>query len=112
MTDKEVTEIILSYSLLIALFTSLSWYGLYSLIHNWKKKKAFFIINSVIIIFYTIYFINGRIYHSEYGGALVWPFYLALLFLAHNVLLLIVAMVIRKKLKRQRMSPDFKQPEL
>ena len=101
MTAKEVNEIIFGYSLMIVLFTSISWYGIHYFIQNWDKKKAFFIINAVILVLYAIYFINGRIYHSEYGGALVWEFYLALIFLVHNVVLLIIALVIRTRLKKK-----------
>ncbi|MBB5284000.1 hypothetical protein HNQ92_002143 [Rhabdobacter roseus] len=107
MTAKEIIELIFSNTLFIAFFTLISGFFLNHFLVEWKKKKVFYIINAIILLLYSIYFINGRIYHSEYGGALVWELYFYFIVLFHFVVLLIFAIVKSYTLKTK--LPDLDQ---
>jgi uncharacterized membrane protein YhaH (DUF805 family) len=97
MVPKEVVEEIAKYLLGLTVLVSFLWYVIYRHLEGWSKRKPFIYINAVILIIYTIYFINGRICHSEYGGALVWDFYMLLVPFIHTILMGVASLIVKKK---------------
>jgi hypothetical protein len=100
MIPLEVFEVITKLLLAIVVWVSLTWYGLYKFIGEWSLKNLVFLFNGFILFCYTAYMINGRTYHSEYGGALVWEFYLLIVPLFHTVILGLISLILRIRLKR------------
>lgn len=97
---EEVVEGIAKFLLGLIILISFFWYVIYRLIERWSKRRVFILINASILVVYTIYFINGRIYHSEYGGTLVWGFYMMLVPLVHAIIMGIAALIFRKAVDR------------
>lgn len=100
MVPEEVVKEIVEYLLVLTILILILWYAFYRLMEGWSKQKAFIFINASLLIIYTVYFINGRIYHSEYGGALVWDFYMLLVPFVHTVIMGITAFVVKKKVNK------------
>ncbi len=100
MVPNEVVEEIAKYLLGLTVLVSFLWYVIYRLMEGWSKRKSFIFINASILVIYTIYFINGRIYHSEYGGALVWGFYMLLVPFVHTIIMGIVTFIINRNVNR------------
>jgi hypothetical protein len=100
MVQNEVVEEIAKHLLGLAVLISFLWYVMYRYMERWSKRKPFIFINALILIIYTIYFINGRIYHSEYGGALVWEFYMLLIPFIHTVILGVATVLISRNVNR------------
>lgn len=65
-------------NLLLIIIILIYWGTLLWLASKRKYSKKTLIINGLINIIYTAYFLYGLIYLSQGGGSLVWWFYLLL----------------------------------
>ncbi len=95
-----VTEEVAKYLVGLSVLISFLWYVMYRYLEGWSKRKPFIFINASLLIIYTIYFINGSIYHSKYGGALVWEFYMLLVPFIHTIIIGLASMLISRNVSR------------
>jgi|GEM_PF-1015611 len=72
-------ETILLFSFLVY------WMFLIVLVFNAKNKRKIFIINFIVHLFYSAYFLYGLYYRSQGGTSLAWLFFLLLLLWTHSL---------------------------
>jgi len=58
-------------------------------INAFRYNKTFSIVNTGVLLLYGIYFLYALFFNSEYGGSLVWWFYLISLTWVHIIILVV-----------------------
>jgi len=99
MISQEMLGDIGASLIVMIVLTSFLWYVIYRFIQSWSKAKIFFLVNALLLILYTAFLVNGRIFQSEFGGALVWDFYMMIIPFLHTFIIGIAGVFIRKSLR-------------